>query len=118
MTSPLRIFFILPIVFFILIATMQLFTGNFLSFSLWAFVSLVAFLVCWPIVVKATMKYVPVYQIFSLLIGFLLLTIVFFFFDIGQYTTLTKDKVIILSILAGFICTGTVLFIHGQRGND
>jgi len=117
MTSPLRIFFILPIIFFILIAFMQIFIGDFLSFALWSFVSLVVFLIFWPIVIKATMKYVPVYQIFSLLIGFLILMIIFSFFDIDQYTTFTKDKVMILSGFAGAGITIAALFIHGQRGN-
>jgi len=115
--SPIRIFFILPIVFFVLVAFIQLLVGDFLSFALWSFVALVVFLIFWPIVIKATMKYVPVYQIFSLLIGFLILMIIFSFFDIDQYTTLTKDKVMILSAFAGTGITVAALFIHGQRGN-
>jgi hypothetical protein len=116
MTSPIRIFFILPIVFFGLIAFMQLLVGSFLSFSLWMFVALVVFLICWPIITKATMKFVPIYQIFSLFTGFLILIIIFAFFDISQYTTFTKDKVLILSIFAGTGLTLLILFIHGIRG--
>jgi uncharacterized membrane protein len=117
MTSPIRIFFILPIVLFIIIAFIQLLVGTFLSFALWLFVAMVAFLVCWPIITKSTMKYVPVYQIFSLFIGFLILMIIFSFYDIAQFTTLTKDKVLILSAFSGTILTILILFIHGQRGN-
>jgi len=116
MTSPIRIFFILPIIFFIFIALTQLLIGDFLSFALWSFAALVVFLICWPIVVKATMKYVPVYQIFSLIFGFLILMIIFSFFDITQYTTLTKDKVMILSGFSGVGLTLIILFIHGRRG--
>ena len=118
MTSPIRIFFILPIIFFAVIAFMQLIMGDFLAFVLWLFVAMVAFLICWPIVIKATMKYVPVYQIFSLFIGFLILMIIFSFFDISQFTTFTRDKVMILSGFAGIGLTILLLFIHGQRGND
>ena len=116
MTSPIRIFFILPIVFFALIALIQLLVGSFMSFVLWLFVALVVFLVCWPIVIKATMKYVPVYQIFSLFIAFTIMLVIFSFYDIDQYTTLTKDKVMILSGLAGVSLAFLILFIHGQRG--
>jgi len=116
MTSPLRIFFVLPIILFTLIAVMQLFIGDFLSIVLWSFVALVAFLVCWPIVTRATMKYVPVYQIFSLFAGFLFLMIVFSYFDIAHYTTFTKDKVMILAGFTGVGLTLLALFIHGQRG--
>ena len=117
MTSPIRISFILPVLFFTVIAFMQLLMGDFLTFALWLFVAVVAFLICWPIVVKATMKYVPVYQIFSLFIGFLILMIIFSFFDISQFTTFTRDKVMILSGFAGIGLTILLLFIHGQRGN-
>jgi hypothetical protein len=117
MTSPIRVFFILPIIFFTLVVFMQLLLGDFLSFVLWLFVDLVAVLVCWPIITKATMKYVPVYQIFSLLISFLILMVIFIFFDIDQYTTLTKDKAMILAAFAGVGLTTLILFIHGQRGN-
>ncbi len=117
MTSPIRIFFILPTIFFAIIAFMQLLMGDFLAFVLWLFVAMVAFLVCWPIIVRATMKYVPVYQIFSLLIGFLILMTIFSFYDISQFTTFTKDKVLILSGFSGIILTILILFIHGQRGN-
>lgn len=117
MTSPIRIFFILPIIFFTLVAFMQLLLGDFLSFVLWLFVDFVAVLICWPIITKATMKYVPVYQIFSLLTSFLILMTIFAFFDIDQYTAFTKDKVMILSAFAGVGFTTLILFIHGQRGN-
>ncbi len=115
--SPIRVFFILPIVAIATIAFLQLFIGTFLSFSLWSFATLVTFLVCWPIISKMTMKYVPIYQIFSLTIGFLILMIIFSFFDISRYTSFTKDKVLILSIFSGFIITIIALFIHGQKGN-
>lgn len=116
MISPIRIFFILPIIIFIFIAFIQLLVGSFLSFTLWSFVALVVFLVCWPIVIKSTMKYVPVYQIFSLFTGFVILMIILTFFDIAQYTTFTKDKVMILSGFAGIGSTLLILFIHGRRG--
>ena len=113
MKSPVRLFFILPIIFFFLTAFMQLLFNSFFAFALWAFVALLVFLICWPIIVKANIKYVPIYQIFSILIGFLIIVAVASFFDFKQYITL--DKAIILSVFTSIIITGLVMFF---RGND
>lgn len=115
MISSIRLFFILPIVIFLLIALLKLLTGDFLDFILWSFASMVVFIILWPIIIKPDQRYIPVYQIFSLLISFLIVVTVFSFFDIAQYTQLSKDKVLILSFFAGVGTTIASLFIHGKR---
>jgi hypothetical protein len=115
MASPIRIFFILPIIFFVIIAGIQLLTGTFLSLVLWSFVALISFLICWPLVVRATMKYVPIYQIFSLYAGFVALVIIFTFLDLSKYTTFSQNKLIILAALFGSALSIAILFIHGKR---
>ncbi len=113
MYSPIRLFFILPIILFILIAFLQFLFNGLLAFVLWGFVALVVFLICFPIIAKTKMKYVPVYQIFPILIGFLTVAIIASFFDIKQY--IRFDKALILSVFASIFITGLIMF---ARGND
>ena len=118
MRSPIRFFFILPIVLFILIAFIQLILNGFFAFILWSFVAVVSILVCLPIIIKAEMKYVPIYQIFTLVIAVLIIVIVSLFYDISNYTHLSKDKITILAVLGGFAITTALLYIHGKKAPD
>ncbi|GEM_PF-6339165 len=110
MYSPVRYFFILPIIFFSLIAVLQLAFGSLLSFVLWSFVDLAVFLICWPIVVKAKMKYVPIYQIFSLFLGTLAVLFVASLYDLKNFFPLSKA--IVLAIFASLIIMGIFMGLH------
>ena len=113
MRSPLRLFCLLPIILFVLIAFIELLVNGMFAFALWGFTAFLVINVCWPIVVKANEKHLPIYQIFSILIAFALTAIVISFFDISNYLPL--DKAIIISVFAGLGITGLVMFLGGYK---
>ncbi len=113
MRSPLRLFCLLPIILFILIAFIQLILNGLFAFALWGFTAFLVINVCWPIIVNANEKHLPIYQIFSILIVFVFVAIVITFTDIKNYLPL--DKAIIVSIFAGLGLTGLVLFLGGYN---
>jgi hypothetical protein len=112
MKSPVRIFFILPIVIFAIIAFLQLLLNGLFYFVLWGFVFVVVTAICWPIAIATHERYTPIYQMFSIFITFVLMAIVVTFFDIKDY--LPTNKALIISIFTGLFTTGLVLFLRGD----
>ncbi len=113
MRSPLRLFCLLPIILFILIAFIQLILNGLFAFALWGFTAFLIINVCWPIIVKANERHLPIYQIFSILIAFVLVSIIITFADIKNYLPL--DKALIISVFAGLGITGLILFLGGYN---
>lgn len=112
MKSPVRIFFILPIVIFAIIAFLQLFLNGLFYFALWGFVFVVVTAICWPLIINPYERYIPIYQMFLIFIAFVIMAIVVTFFDVKNY--LPFDKALIISIFAGLFVTGLVLFLRGN----
>jgi hypothetical protein len=112
MKSPIRIFFILPIVIFAIIAFLQLLFNGLFYFALWGFVFIVVTTICWPIVVIPHERYTPIYQMFSIFVAFILMAIAVTFFDVKNY--LPVNKALIISIFTGLFMTGLVLFLRGD----
>ena len=111
--SPIRIFFIFPIIIFAIIALLQLLLGDVFYFALWSFVFVVITVICLPIIIPPQEeRYVPIYQIFSIFITFIFISSVVTFFDISNY--LPSNKALIISVFAGSAITGLILFLRGN----
>jgi len=113
MRAHFRIFFILPVVFFGLIAITQLFLNGFFEFSLWFFATSLVLMVCLPIVFPSMEeRFIPIYDIFAILLAFTFLAGISIFFTLRPY--LPFDVSLAISIFLGPIITAIILFLRNK----
>jgi len=110
MHSFLRQLCLLPIFVLAIITFSQGVLKGGLYFALWGYVIIIVSSVCLPIVFKATQRYVPIYQIFTVLIATTLVFIIIFYFEFQQY--LNTSRTLFFSILAGLALMGIIMFFR------
>jgi hypothetical protein len=111
MKSPLRIFFILPIVLTAMITVFQLLQTDGLHFTLWFFALIIVSSVCLPLIIPPREeRYVPIYQMFFIFVSFVIVAIVISFFDLRNF--FSPDKALIISVFVGLGIVGISLFLR------
>jgi len=110
MNSFLRQLCFLPVFILMLISFSQGVLKGPLYFTLWVYAVIISALVCLPIVLKTTHRYVPIYQIFTLLIATVLIFIIIFYFEFSRY--LNPSRTLFFSIVAGLISMGLIMFLR------
>lgn len=108
---------VLPIFVFGVISFANLVTGNMLLFIVWSLITLLTFLIVYPLLTNKKDKVVPVFQVFFSLLAMVLFTAIIAILDFKNIGTYSTTESIVFGTLFGIGIIASIMIIKG-KGSD
>jgi len=109
---------VLPIFVFGVIAFANLVTGNMFLFIVWSLVTLLTFLIVYPLLTNKEDRVVPVFQVFFSLLALIIFTAVIAILDFKNIGTYSTTESIVFGTLFGVGVIASIMIIKGRGSDD
>lgn len=108
---------ILPVFAFGIAAFFNLIVGDFFLFTVWCFLTMLSFLIVYPIMTNKKDKVVPVFQAFFSLLGAILFASIIAILDFVKVGTYSVTESVVFGSFFGLGFVALVMVIKGKGEN-